>query len=78
MANEKQQRLVSFASHLEDAMERSLKEPTPENMQRLKDYLELQAHLRNMNEWPFNVSTVWQLVTALFIPVILAMLEIFF
>jgi hypothetical protein len=78
MAYEKQQRLVSFSTHLEDAMERSLKEPTSENMQRLKDYFELQEHLKNMNEWPFNVSTLWQLITALFIPVILAILEIFF
>jgi hypothetical protein len=78
MAFEKQQRLLSFSAHLEDAMERSLKEPTAENMQRLKDYFELQEHLKNMHEWPFNVSTLWQLITALFIPVILAILEIFF
>lgn len=78
MAFEKHQRLLSFANHLEDAMERSLKEPTSENMQRLKDYFELQTHLKNMNEWPFNVNTLWQLITALFIPVILAILEIFF
>lgn len=78
MAYEKQQRLLSFSAHLEEAMERSLKEPTAENMQRLKDYFELQEHLKNMHEWPFNVSTLWQLITALFIPVILAILEIFF
>jgi hypothetical protein len=78
MAYEKQQRLLSFSAHLEDAMERSLKDPTAENMQRLKDYFELQEHLKNMHEWPFNVSTLWQLITALFIPVILAILEIFF
>jgi hypothetical protein len=78
MAYEKHQRLFSFAKHLEDAMERALKEPTSENMQRLKDYFELQTHLKNMNDWPFNVSTLWQLITALFIPVILAILEIFF
>jgi hypothetical protein len=78
MAYEKQQRLLSFANHLEDAMERSLKEPTSENMQRLKELFELQAHLRDMNEWPFNVNTLWQLITALLIPVILTMLEIFF
>jgi hypothetical protein len=78
MAHEKQQRLLSFATYLEDAMEQTLREPTTENMQRLKDYFELQAHLKNMNEWPFNVSTLWQLITALFIPVVLAILEIFF
>jgi hypothetical protein len=78
MAFEKQQRLLSFAVHLEDAMERSLKEPTSENMQRLKEMFDLQSHLKNMNEWPFNVNTIWQLITALLIPLFLAMLEIFF
>lgn len=78
MAHEKQQRLLSFAGHLEEAMERSLKDPSGENMQRLKELFELQAHLKQMNEWPFNVNTVWQLITALLIPVILAVIEIFF
>jgi hypothetical protein len=78
MAFEKRQRLFSFSNHLEDAMERSLKEPTSENMQRLKELFELQSHLKNMNEWPFDMQTIWQLITALLIPVVLAMLEIFF
>jgi hypothetical protein len=78
MAREKQQRLLSFSSHLEDAMEKSLKEPSSENMQRLKELFELQAHLKDMNEWPFDVNTVWQLITALLIPIILALVEIFF
>jgi hypothetical protein len=78
MAFEKQQRLFSFSNHLEDAMERSLKEPTSENMQRLKELFELQSHLKNMNEWPFDMQTIWQLITALLIPVVLAILEIFF
>jgi hypothetical protein len=78
MAFEKQQRLLSFSTHLEEAMERSLKEPTSENMQRLKELFELQNHLKEMNEWPFNVNTVWQLITALLIPIILALVEIFF
>jgi hypothetical protein len=78
MAFEKQQRLLSFSNHLEDAMEKSLREPTSENMQRLKELFELQAHLKGMHEWPFNVNTVWQLITALLIPIILALAEIFF
>lgn len=31
-----------------------------------------------MNDWPFNTSTLWQLITALLIPVAMAVLEIFF
>ena len=78
MSNEKQNRLLSFSNHLEDALDRSLKEPTSENMQRLKELFELQGHLKQMHEWPFNVNTLWQLITALLIPVALAVLEIFF
>lgn len=78
MAFEKRQRLMSFTNHLEEAMERSLKDPTSENMQRLKELFDLQAHLKQMNEWPFNTNTLWQLITALLIPVAVAVLEIFF
>lgn len=78
MSGEKQHRLLSFSNHLEEALERSLKEPTSENMQRLKELFELQGHLKQMHEWPFNVNTLWQLITALLIPVVLAVLEIFF
>lgn len=78
MAHEKQQRLLSFANHLEDSLERSLKEPTPANLQHLKELFDLQAHLKNMNEWPFNVNTLWQLITALLIPLTLGLIEVFF
>jgi hypothetical protein len=78
MAFEKRQRLMSFTNHLEEAMERSLREPTSENMQRLRELFDLQAHLKGMNEWPFNTNTLWQLITALLIPVVVAVLEIFF
>lgn len=59
-------------------MEKSLKDPSSENMQRLKELFELQGHLKNMNEWPFNVNTLWQLISALLIPLLLAVLEIVF
>ena len=78
MSNEKEQRILSFSHHLEMALEKSLNDPSSENMQRLKELFELQEHLKNMNEWPFNVNSLWQLITALLIPLILALLEIIF
>jgi hypothetical protein len=78
MTHEKNQRLLAFTQHLEDAMERSLKEPTSENMKRLKELFDLQTHLRSMNEWPFNTNTLWQLITALLIPVVLAVMQMLF
>lgn len=78
MSNEKEQRILSFSHHLESALEKSLRDPSSENMQRLKELFELQEHLKKMNEWPFNVNTIWQLITALLIPMALALLEIIF
>jgi hypothetical protein len=78
MTHEKNQRLLAFTQHLEDAMERSLKDPTSENMKRLKELFDLQTHLRSMNEWPFNTNTLWQLITALLIPVVLAVMQMLF
>lgn len=78
MSSEKKQRILSFSHHLETSLEKSLSDPSSENMQRLKELFELQQHLKNMNEWPFNVNTIWQLITALLIPLILGLLEIIF
>ncbi len=78
MAFEKNNRMQAFSTHLEDAMEKSLKDPSSENMQRLRELFELQQHLKSMNEWPFDVNSLWQLISALLIPLALATLEIIF
>jgi hypothetical protein len=76
MAKEKSQRIEAFAGHLEIAMEDSLKNPDQANMQKLRQLFELQHHLSQMNEWPFNYNALWQLITALLIPVLLAAVDI--
>lgn len=78
MLHEKTNRMSSFTHHLEEAMDRTLKDPSAENMQRLKELFEVQNHLKGMNEWPFDFNSVWQLLTALIIPIILAAIEILF
>ena len=76
MAKEKEQRIEAFAGHLETAMEESLKNPDQNNMQKLRQLFELQHHLTQMNEWPFNYNALWQLLTALLIPILLAVVDI--
>jgi hypothetical protein len=76
MAKEKEQRIEAFAGHLETAMEESLKNPDQSNMQKLRQLFELQHHLTQMNEWPFNYNALWQLITALLIPILLAVVDI--
>ena len=78
MAIEKRQQLISFSNHLEEALARSMKEPTSENMQKLKELFDLQAYLKSMNDWPFNTNALWQLISALLIPLLLVILQIVF
>lgn len=78
MVNEKTNRMAGFTQHLEETMDRTLKDPSAENMQRLKELFEVQNHLKGMNEWPFDLTSIWQLLTALIIPIILAAIEILF
>jgi hypothetical protein len=78
MVSEKTNRMSGFTHHLEDAMDQTLKNPSAENMQRLKELFEVQNHLKEMNEWPFDLTSIWQLLTALIIPIILAAIEILF
>lgn len=78
MLLEKNNRMTSFTVHLEEAMNLTLKNPTSENMQRLKELFEVHIHLKSMNEWPFDFNSVWQLLTALIIPIMLAAMEILF
>lgn len=78
MAEVKYKKLDAFSTHLDNALDQSIENPSPENMQRLKELFELQQHLKGINEWPFELSMVWQLITALIIPLGMAAVEIFF
>jgi hypothetical protein len=78
MRNEKTNRMFSFTRHLEAALDKTLNDPSAENMQHLKELFEVQNHLKSMHEWPFDFNSVWQLLTALIIPILLAALEILY
>jgi len=78
MVNEKSNRMAGFTQHLEETMDKTLKDPSAENIQRLKELFEVQNHLKGMNEWPFDLTSLWQLLTALIIPILLAAIEILF
>ncbi len=75
MSREKNERLESFSVHIEKAMEASLSDPSTNNMKHLKELFELKHHIDKMNEWPFDPSALWQLITALLIPLGLALIE---
>jgi hypothetical protein len=76
MSREKNERLESFSIHIEKAMELSFSDPSTHNMKHLKELFELKKHIDEMNEWPFDPSALWQLITALLIPLGLAFVEL--
>ncbi|MEJ0054290.1 MAG: hypothetical protein WDN75_00725 [Bacteroidota bacterium] len=55
-----------------------MKEPTSENIEKLKLMVELQLYLKGLNDWPFNMTAMWQLISALLIPLLLVILQIVF
>lgn len=78
MAREKRAQLITLSGHIERALSVSMENPTPNNLQALKEILELQRHIQDMNDWPFNTKMVWRLISVLLIPLLLVVLQIAF
>ena len=67
-------RIVSY--HIEDVMNKALEKPTSENLAQLKDLYEIQKRVNDMSEWPFNWKALWQLMTAVFVPLLLQFAQV--
>lgn len=76
MKREKERRIIAFSIHLEMALEKATTNPTDENINKLNELLQLQQHLSDMHEWPFNQQAIWSVISALILPLILLYLEI--
>ena len=76
MVREKYHRISVFSEHLEKALDQAVKNPSQDNVEKLKDLIELQNYLNTMNEWPFDGEALWSLITALIFPLVLAIIQI--
>jgi hypothetical protein len=77
MAGEKQRRLKEFTGYLEKTMNDSLREPSVEKLQHLRELFELKDHLSGMHEWTFRSGAISQLISVLIIPLLLVLLEVY-
>jgi hypothetical protein len=77
MFEAKQLRIRALSSHLETALTEASVNPTPQSIARLKDLFELQQHLNSMSEWPFNTRMILTILTAIVIPMIVLIIELF-
>ena len=76
MAAEKRRRLGLLSTHIEKALDRVLANPCPESLARFKDLCEVLDRVENTSEWPFNAGTLWQLTTAIGVPLLLHFIEV--
>ena len=72
----KHEKLRSLSLHIEGAMDNALGDPSEENLAQLKDLLEIQNRLNDMSEWPFNWKALCQLMTAVFVPLLLQFAQV--
>jgi hypothetical protein len=76
MVKAKHEKLRIVTRHIETATDNALSEPSAENLGRLKDLYEIQKRLIDMSEWPFNWKALWQLITAVFVPLMLHFVQV--
>lgn len=78
MSNVKYKKIRCFATYLEDALEKVTEDPSPENVQRVKELFGVQQSLSQMGEWPFETRVLFPILTGIAIPIIVALLQLIF
>lgn len=78
MTKEKREQFIFFSGQLDAAFTDTRKNPSLENLAKVKEMLELHQHLKNLNDWPFNTAALWQLISVLLIPLLMVVLQIVF
>ncbi len=71
----KNDRIRQFSEHLESALEVSLEKPTKENVNHVKELMEVQKKLDEMNEWPFDAGIFISLLSVIIIPILISLFE---
>ncbi len=74
----REERLEIFTSRLRAKAEETLRNPTKENAECLKNLLDVQGQLDEMSEWPFGSYEVAHIALIIIVPLIVVMLEIMF
>ena len=76
MAKVKHRRLRNFSIHLEESLQAVTKEPTRENVQRVRELFEVQRSLSMMGEWPFDTKLLLVILTGIAMPIIIVLLQV--
>lgn len=77
MANTKANKIRVFVRNLSNALEKAIKDPTSEQIAYVKELFEIYRHLIEMPEWPFNARNFLSLLSAVIIPILLSIVQLF-
>lgn len=72
----RKERLEIFTSKLGAKAEETLRNPTSENTECLKNLLDVQSQLDEISEWPFGSYEVAHIALIIIVPLIVVVLEI--
>lgn len=78
MVKSKHDRLRGFSPKLEKAFETAMSNPTPDNINYLKEMLDLQERLEKMKGWPFDYRLALTLFTTAVLPLLLLIADVLF
>ena len=79
MTDVKNTKMLAFSPHVEAATAKAIEEPTNENIERFEKMFLVQDRLTNcMHEWPFDGNAMFALLSAVIIPVIIAIIQLAF
>jgi hypothetical protein len=76
MSKVKHIKLRVFSEYLENALDKVTKDPSSENIQRVRELFEIQNSLNGMGEWPFDTKLLLTIIIGIAIPVVLVILQI--
>ena len=75
MSEVKHDKIRQFSANLEKTFHEVITDPSSENVERLRELMEIQQHLNKMSEWPFDSSAVITLLSAIIIPIIVMLIQ---
>lgn len=77
MSNAKANKIRTFTATLSKELDKAITQPTSKQTAYVKELFEIYRHLIEMPEWPFNARSVLSLLSAVIIPILLSVIQLF-
>jgi hypothetical protein len=75
MVLSKAEKIRTFSQHIESALDNAIKDPTAEQIEYIKDLLELKDMLQKIPEWPFDTKSLVGVISTTLLPILLTIVQ---